>query len=239
MEVWLLVLITCGALTFAIIGVVCALGWLCIAQDRLIYRGRRNYKEKPDKCGIPYEDVDIVTSDDVHLHAWLVTQSKNSSSAPTLLLFIGVGGNIGNYIFLFETYYKLGFNMLLVSYRGYGESGGVSTEKGLRMDAKAALLHAVSRGDLIDVGSIFLFGISLGGAVVLSLAADEEAAPLVQGVIVESTFTSMNDALGEFMRALRFPQELRNFKAAQSQSVELSSSYLSHQDSNINSIRSR
>lgn len=50
-------------------------------------------------------------------------------------------------------------------YRGYGLSGGAPSEKGLYIDARAAIDYLFTRHDL-DHSQIVLFGRSLGGAVV-------------------------------------------------------------------------
>jgi pimeloyl-ACP methyl ester carboxylesterase len=58
---------------------------------------------------------------------------------------------------------------MLLSYRGYGISGGTPSEKGLQLDAEAAMEHIMSRTD-IDKSKVFVFGRSLGGAVAVHLA---------------------------------------------------------------------
>ena len=74
------------------------------------------------------------------------------------------------------------------SYRGYGLSAGSPTEAGLRLDAAAALDHALSRAD-VDPRRVGVFGRSLGGAVALALAASRP--DHVAAVIVENTFLSI------------------------------------------------
>ena len=59
------------------------------------------------------------------------------------------------------------------SYRGYGGSSGRPSERGLKLDAEAALRHVVARPD-VDTTTIVLFGRSLGGAVAIHLAAKHE-----------------------------------------------------------------
>lgn len=55
--------------------------------------------------------------------------------------------------------------MLFLEYRGYGLSNGTPSEKGLYIDARAAIDYLFTRHDL-DHSQIVLFGRSLGGAVV-------------------------------------------------------------------------
>lgn len=61
----------------------------------------------------------------------------------------------------------------LCSYRGYGHSQGSPNQRGLQLDAQAALEHLLSRDD-INTDAIVVYGRSLGGAVAMHLAADHE-----------------------------------------------------------------
>lgn len=59
----------------------------------------------------------------------------------------------------------------MCSYRGYGQSQGRPSEKGLQEDARAALTHLSQRKD-VNGARVVIFGRSLGGAVALHLAAE-------------------------------------------------------------------
>lgn len=56
--------------------------------------------------------------------------------------------------------------MLILAYRGYGDSEGTPSETGLALDAEATLEYALGRDD-IDNDRLFVFGRSLGGAVAI------------------------------------------------------------------------
>ena len=57
--------------------------------------------------------------------------------------------------------------ILLLEYRGCGLSRGKPSEKGLYLDAKAAIDYAFSRDDL-DKSKINLFGENIGAAVAIN-----------------------------------------------------------------------
>lgn len=82
----------------------------------------------------------------------------------------------------------------MVSYRGYGESEGTPSERGIRLDATAAVTYVKDRADKIDTSRIFLFGRSIGGAVAIGTAANRQPGD-VKGVIVENSFTSIDDMI--------------------------------------------
>jgi fermentation-respiration switch protein FrsA (DUF1100 family) len=79
-------------------------------------------------------------------------------------------------------------SVLIVDYRGYGQSEGRPDEEGLYRDARAAHDHLVRvRG--LEPRGIVLYGESLGSAVAAQLAAGSE----VGGVVLEAAFTSARD----------------------------------------------
>ena len=83
-------------------------------------------------------------------------------------------------------------NVLLVEYRGYGDSDDAHVnEAGLKLDAEAAL-RFIQTHPRVDPNQIFLFGRSLGGSVAFHLAmhAEQKGIPIA-GVMVENTFLSI------------------------------------------------
>jgi len=79
-------------------------------------------------------------------------------------------------------------SVLIIDYRGYGQSGGKTTEKGIYSDAEAAW-HYLTKDRGISAGDIVIFGRSLGASAASHLAARHQ--PLA--LIVESSFTSVPD----------------------------------------------
>lgn len=101
---------------------------------------------------------------------------------------------------------------MCVSYRGYGKSQGSPSEQGIRRDTLAALKHLRDRDDIIDVNQIFLFGRSIGGAAAIALASHEEAQGSIRGVVVENTFTSIDDMIDSVMPFLKFAKPFNRNK---------------------------
>lgn len=82
-----------------------------------------------------YEECEIETKDNIKLHAWLVFAKKDHTKCRTLIYFHGSAGNFENRLFLIHNLRRENTNILIVAYRGFGSSQGVSTEEGLEMDA--------------------------------------------------------------------------------------------------------
>lgn len=111
-----------------------------------------------------------------------------------------------------RAFYASGFNILMVSYRGYGASEGSPNEAGIKLDAAAALEYAHDRSDVLDVSRLYLFGRSIGAACALAAAAPAEAQQKLKGIVVENTFTSVDDMIDKVMPALGFAKFLNRNK---------------------------
>jgi len=179
-------------------------------EQRQTQHNRPGYRT-PSEYSIPFEEHYLTTRDNVRIHTWLLLQ-ESKSIVPTIIYFHGNAGNIGYRMPLgIDLYRSLRVNVLMVEYRGYGNSQGSPSERGLNSDAQASLDFILGRSDL-DHGKIFLLGQSLGGAVAIKLANTNQAK--ICGVIVENTFTCIEDmviVLAErlkvksmFLPALRF-----------------------------------
>ena len=152
-------------------------------QEDFIFYPDNYFIGDPAGWGMPFEDVIFSTGDGFKLHGWFVPGKGDI----TLLWCHGNAGNISyrldNLQLLHE---RLGVNIFLFDYRGYGLSQGKPTEEGTYLDAEAALEHLSSSSD-IDKNSIVIFGRSLGGAVAVDLASRHPCL----GLILESTFSSV------------------------------------------------
>jgi len=111
-----------------------------------------------------------------------------ADAAGVVLFLHGNAGNISHRLDSIEIFHQLGLDVLIIDYRGYGESTGSPGEAGTYTDAQTAWDYLVGeRG--IAPGRIVVFGRSLGGAVASWLAARTTPA----AVILESCFTSGPD----------------------------------------------
>lgn len=69
-----------------------------------------------------------------------------------------------------EGLWKQGYNVFVLSYRGFNLSRGTPSEKGIKQDAQAALAYLIDCDDINPV-RIVVMGISMGGAVAIDLVA--------------------------------------------------------------------
>ncbi len=156
-----------------------------------IFFPERELLMTPEDVGLSYQDVYFHTDDEVRLHGWYI---PNQGGDRVLLFFHGNGGNISHRVENLKLLHALGLNIFIFDYRGYGQSGGVASEKGTYRDAEAALSYLTSAKG-VSLGQVVLFGRSLGGAVAIDLACRHS----FPGIILESTFTSFADLLRPFV----------------------------------------
>ena len=174
-------------LTIAVVaGVIFYLRWF---ERHNIFFPTRKIELRPDYIGLTYEDVYFNSNHGVRLNGWFIPASRSS---PTILLCHGNAGNIGHRLGIIRIFNRLNLNVFIFDYRGYGQSSGRPSEKGIYLDARAAYDYLVSRSD-IDKDKIIFYGKSLGGAVAVDLASRINPC----AVIIESAFTSTLDIARE------------------------------------------
>jgi fermentation-respiration switch protein FrsA (DUF1100 family) len=140
-------------------------------------------------AGLDPVRIEITTEDSVRLVGWRMGD-PGASAARWLLMFHGNGGDIshGGRQEHYAALRELGLNLLTFDYRGYGESEGEPSERGVYRDADAA--YAYLRDSLgVPADRILIFGHSLGSAVAVDLASRVPSA----GLILEGAFTSVPD----------------------------------------------
>jgi len=180
--------VTRNLLQIVLMGVVAYalfVAFLYLTQDRLFFFPTSTLVTTPDRHGLAYEDVELFTGDGVELHGWFVPAPE---ARATLLFFHGNGGNVSHRIDSLRIFHELGLSVFILSYRGYGRSGGRPGETGIRLDATAAWRYLLDQRR-IPASQIVVFGRSLGAAVATELAVRETPG----AVILESPFTSAAD----------------------------------------------
>lgn len=117
-----------------------------------------------------------------------------SRKCPTVIFFYGNGACMAYSTDVFDHVRRLGANIIIPDYEGYGMSAGKPSESGCYAAADAAYDYLLGRGD-IDPKRIVLMGWSLGAAVAIDLASRRPAA----GLVTISAFTNLRDMAHQFM----------------------------------------
>lgn len=127
----------------------------------------------------------------IKLHAlWL---AHANPKAPVMLYLHGARRNVTGSAFRIRHMRELGFSVLAVDYRGFGQSTDeLPSEDRVYEDARAAWAWLDRRHPGRDR---YIFGHSLGGAIAVQLASEVSDS---KGLIVEGTFTSIPDVFQTF-----------------------------------------
>lgn len=174
---------TAGLLVAAVLAgiAVLLLTSFVLMEGRFLYFPSRTLAATPESFGLRADELSLLTEDGVRLHGWWI----KGVGGRALLFFHGNAGNIADRLdrarILNE---RLGLDVFLVDYRGYGRSEGSPSEEGLYRDARAVFAHAMTR---FRSDQIVLFGESLGSAVTIQLATEQPCA----GVVLETPFLSV------------------------------------------------
>lgn len=141
-----------------------------------------------DRVGLncDYEDAWFQAADGTKLHGWYVPHPRPRA---VVLFAHGNAGNLSHRIrTLQELHARQQVSVLIFDYRGYGKSEGTPSESGLLQDARAARSWLAKRTGVSE-REVVLMGRSLGGGVMVDLAARDGA----RSLILENTFTSLPD----------------------------------------------
>jgi uncharacterized protein len=167
---------------------------LYFRQHKYLFYPSPNIEKTPDIYNVAFKEVWIpVTVNGVteRMYAWWMDNAINSNGK-VLLYLHGNAVNVGANVYAATGYYKAGFSVLLVDYRGFGLSeGDFPNENRVYQDAATAWNYLVTSRALAP-NNIYIYGHSLGGAIAIDLAIKH---PEAAGLIVESTFTSIRNVI--------------------------------------------
>lgn len=177
-----------GGLLFAYVSIAF---YFHLTQVEKIFRPRKDFPSKPDRMGLDYKEVDIPLSPETGKHLDAFWVPAKTAEAPIMLYLHGQDATRGKNLEHTESLHECGYHVLILDYRGYGESFDTETPSELKVyeDAVAALKYLL---DQYPSNPVFIYGHSLGGAVAIELATRDEAEDAA-GLIVESTFTSISE----------------------------------------------
>ncbi|WP_430684039.1 alpha/beta hydrolase [Leptolyngbya sp. AN02str] len=178
-------------------------------QRQFIYRPAFERSLRPDASdfNLSYEDVWIaIAGSQERLHGWwlpaqaepfvlLPDEPANVLRSPKVMLYLcGVGRNMGDYNYLarVSAFRQLGFSVLVFDYRGYGLSTGAFPSESQVYEDSQAAWNYLRNVRQIPPEQIVIYGESLGGAIALELATYH---PEAGGLIIQSSFTSMREAI--------------------------------------------
>jgi pimeloyl-ACP methyl ester carboxylesterase len=184
-----------------------------LARQRFIYPGGELPPELADPAlhGLTRsEQVWLEAEDGVEIHAWWTPAAPGDDAATAGGAAAPAGGaspypatgttrgvviychgnaeSMATRAWIADRLSRLGLDVLLFDYRGYGLSQGRPSEEGLARDARAAWQYVVEKR-AVALNRVVIMGHSLGSAVAARLALSVDPAPA--GLVVGSPFPDM------------------------------------------------
>jgi uncharacterized protein len=157
--------------------------WIFQPSDRTWWGGAQAAEGMSD---VWIEFASAAERQTVKLHGLWLPQER--SEAPLLLYLHGARWDVRSSAHRMRRMHELGFAVLGIDYRGFGQSTpGLPSEDLAHEDALAAWQWLAQQQ---PQAPRFVFGHSLGGAIAVRLASEVDDAT---GVIVEGSFTSIAD----------------------------------------------
>ncbi len=178
------------------------LAYLDLKQRELIFRPEKQSWEGIGQTDLAFRELWIPlaheAADNAGIHAWWLP--AECTDAPAILFLHGACWNLSWHVERIRKWRAMGFSVLAIDYRGFGQSpGDLPTEAGVYEDAQRGWEHL---RQLVPYASQrMIYGHSLGGAIAIELASRYRD---MDGVIVESSFTSIRDMARVQAKAARW-----------------------------------
>lgn len=143
--------------------------------------------------------LSIRTPDGVTLGGWYV---DHGAETPLVILFHGYGGEKTGLLREARTFLRLGTSVLLVDFRGSGESSESYATIGVREADDVAAAVRLARETLHHT-ALILYGQSMGSAAILRAVDKNGIQP--DGVIIEAVFDSMLNTVRHRFESMGVP----------------------------------
>ena len=169
--------------------------WL---QRALLFPGQ--YDSRPSNPPPADAEQWWLETDAGPVEAWFLPAiAEEASAAPTVVYAHGNGERIDLWPDMLMPYRRMGLNVVLAEYRGYGESAGRPSEDAIAADL-VLLMDRLEADERVDPSRIVLHGRSLGGGAMGTLLETHPPRALV----LESTFRSVYAIAWDHYYAPRF-----------------------------------
>ena len=152
----------------------------------------------PESLGLSAEVVQFDATDGLRLEGWKIP--TDDPTHPWIILCHGVGSNRSDLLDIAAGLHHASFNLLLVDFRGHGGSAGRATSFGWleQRDLEGALAFLGQQPE-VPAKPYGVYGISMGGAVALMVAARDDR---LGAVVADSPYTNLEQTLGHHMKLL-------------------------------------
>ncbi|NJN72472.1 MAG: alpha/beta hydrolase [Limnothrix sp. RL_2_0] len=161
--------------------------YLLVWQKRIIFNPYRTLEKFPTTYELTSQELFLPVNSKESIHGWWLPSSEPGDRV--LLFLHGNSSNIGGNLFHAKRFVELGFSVLLMDYRGFGQSDGAFPHETQVYEDAQVMYKYLTETRKISPDNIVVYGHSLGGAIAIELLSEHPVA----GLIAEGTFTSVSD----------------------------------------------
>ena len=162
------------------------LGLLLFIYQRRIVFNKSGHPGLPKDYNLNNtEQIFITTCDGINLLSWY---HQGDKKLPLLVYFHGNSFHIGDRAYRIKKYINKNWNVLLISWRGFGGNDGNPTEKNLYKDGEA-VLRWIKEKTNFELDHVIIYGESLGSGVAVELGTKYN----FLSIVLEAPFTSIED----------------------------------------------
>lgn len=193
-------------------------------QEKLIFLPEELPRDFEFRFESQFEEHFISMDDGAEIN---LLHFKSDSAKGLILYFHGNAGNLERWGDIVSPFVDIGFDVMIMDYRGYGKSTGKRTYKSLLSDADRMYEFALNH---VEEDQLILFGRSIGSSFASHLAGKYNPSKL----ILETPFYSLGDIANRVAPIyppsyfLRF--DFKNYKALESASCPI---YIFHGTSDL------
>lgn len=134
-----------------------------------------------------YEKVQILVENDTLQNIFLKPEGKAKA---TVIFFQGNGGNYTDYQVITKPLVDNGYQVFMVSFRGYGESSGKPTHLNIASDSEK-IFDAVSNRPDVKNTKIIVYGTSIGCQIATNFTKKFQSK--ISALVLDSGFASFTD----------------------------------------------
>ena len=166
-----------------------------------LFTGPRIYKLSPESTTPPgYETIKLRTHNNLSIDGWY---GSVDNAKGCIIFFHGISNNKSVLLKEADQFKSSGFNVLLIDFRGHGESQETKSSFGYKEtdEAEKAFQFANLKGNK----NIILYGSSLGSVVIMKAVAENKIAPAA--IIADMPFGSLQHHLKARANEVGFPSQ--------------------------------
>lgn len=164
-----------------------------------LFAGQRYAKSVvPEEPGFRVDTVHLKTKKNILIDCWY--SKVDSAAKGTVILFHGLSTSKSSVVAEAGEFRYLGYNIMLIDFRGHGNSDGNTSTIGYREaeEVKLAYDYIAAKGEK----NIFLWGASMGAVAILKAVADYSIQPA--GIIAEMPFETLRSHISGRARNIGF-----------------------------------